>query len=148
MADLFTDAAAGLYTLLNDDEVFAFTNVYARHDVAAITLPALTIGPERCEEEEEDFARLSGDDKILYAVTMSVRVHGNRVGGVRAQAVVAALADDVITKLLTNRDAAAASYRVMKAGVTDTHAGFIESETEGAQIEVVMHTQVNYTEET
>ena len=143
MADVMKDAVDGLYGLFNDDE--SFGNVYDRHNKADLDLPAISVGPGTATPNPDDGARYTSQDIVYWDLTTTIRVHTAYTGGVLDQSGTINLVDDVLQKLRDNISAIA-NYKITGQSVA-YDLGFEESETRGAQIEVMMLTYVQYTQE-
>lgn len=143
MASPVTDVLAGIVTLLDADA--AFVNVYSRHNIADITLPAFTVGPERCEPRSDEEMFSGGEDLMAWDVTASVRVHTSYIGGPVNQASTVAQVDLVVEKLRENLDAITGCH-VLDVKIAYGQE-FIESQTVGAQVNVTVLAHAHYIQE-
>ena len=144
MANVMEDAVTGLYTLLNADSG-TFPNVYAQHNTADMTLPAVTVGPEIEQAFSEDTAQYEDDTLVNHMVVVSVRVHTSYIEGPLDYVTALTYGDNLIEKLRANVNATA-TYRIMNVE-SAYNQSFTESATEGMSVLVTMHIHVHHAQE-
>ncbi len=144
MANVMEDAVTGVYTFINADSG-TFPNVYARHDTADMTLPAVTVGPEVEQAFPPDTAQFEDDTTVNHEVVISVRVHTSYIEGPLATATAMTYGDNLIEKLRANVNATA-TYRIMNVESIYNQT-FTESATEGMSLLVTLHIHVHHVQE-
>ena len=117
-------------------------NYYKRHQVAAITLPAVTIGADGHKPTEDDHAKWMSDVIVNHAVTLSIRVHTSFVGATKDRANTTLYIDQIIEELKENINLT--DYRFMDFEVESYDEDFAESETNGGEIKIELHTVKKY----
>lgn len=143
MANIVTDAVAGVFSLFDDD--IAFSNVYANHNEAALDMPGLTVGPGTVLPQEDAGYITSGNYGVPWDVTVAIRAHIAYIGGVVSQSGLVSLVDSIVLKIRKNHGAIS-GYTLGDVAVEFNHA-FDESVTVGAVVLATYKTRDEYTQE-
>lgn len=119
-----------------------FSYVYNKHNVAALSLPAVTVDFEDATPENQ----IASDYNIKNMMTFSIRVHTAYGGGIANGEKNARLLNSIVNKVKANIDLDD-GYRVEE--VTDYRANeyFGESDTLGGSLMVAVSKFVEYTQE-
>lgn len=143
MANTMTDILAAVYALIDTDATFV--NVYSRHGVANITLPAVTVGPVSMEPRQDEELISGGETLTPWDVTVGLRVHTSYAGWPVDQAGTVTLVDQLRDKMRENIDAVTGCH-VLDVKI-EYEKTFEESQTVGAQVNVTLLTHAHYTQE-
>ena len=115
---------------------------YQTHNVAAISLPAVTLGAVENYPLEDDRAIWSTDLLTNHLVSVSIRIHTAMEGNAHDRVAATLFADQVIEELKTHL--VLGNYRLMRFEVVGMDLYFPESETHGAEILAELHTAKVY----
>jgi len=142
--EVSTTAKTKIYDVLNGSVSPILANVYSRHNVADMTLPAVTVDNFSTVTTEEDGA-LSGAEFIdNYEITLTVRVHTAYMGDYKdAGGTATEIVDDVITILRENMNLGD-QYRLFKVNAEEFDLEFEESATTGAELTIIVNKVERY----
>jgi len=119
--------------------------IYKSHNVANLTLPAITIGAESHTPVDMDGAIVQNDDVVNHRVVLSLRIHTAYLNAPHDQTETVEIIDALINKLKTNMSLD--TYRMMDFDVAEPRAEFADSATRGALVLVAYHTIETYSQE-
>ena len=113
-------------------------SVYARHAVADLDLPSITVEIDSDTPIETDKAFYDGSFVHNHAILISIRIHTSYSGGVEKFSDSVAIVDSVVTTLNENLDLAD-GYRTIDFNVQTFNSEFAESKSVGAELKLTVH---------
>jgi hypothetical protein len=119
--------------------------VYNRHKVAALVLPAVTVGGESTTNLLEDIAFRVSDEYVNHVVIISVRVHTGYLGWKSDRSETVQIVDEIIDIVKKNINIDS-SYRLMDFEVESYNQEFEESQSVGAEVKLEYHIIKDYTQ--
>lgn len=118
-------------------------HAYGNHRTAKLQVNAVTLELSGASPDEELWA---GDAQIRWMLTFTVRVHTDYDPGKQDALKQARLLNSITSKLLANRTLAS-GFRVENIDNLQTGLTFDDSQTLGGSLEVMVSTNVLYTQE-
>ena len=137
-------AKSKVYDALNVAVSPILTNVYSRHNVADMTLPAVTVDNIATITIDDQGALEATEFIDNYEMTIAIRVHTSYTEDYKdADGVTAELVDDVITIMRDNMNLGD-QYRLDKAFSEEFDVDFEESATSGAEVTITINKVERY----
>lgn len=121
-------------------------SIYARHKVANLVLPAVTISGDATTNLIDDIAFRSTDEYVNHVIIISCRVHTGYLGWKSDRAENIQIIDEIIDIVKKNINIDA-NYRLMDFAVEDYNIEFEDSQSIGAEIKLEYHRILDYTQE-
>lgn len=142
--EVSSTAKTKVYDALNDAVSPIVTNVYSRHNVADMTLPAVTVDVVSTVTTDDDGALSSTEFIDNYEITISARVHTGYIDDYKdASGTSAEIVDDVITILRDNMNMGD-QYRLFRVNSEEFDLDFDESATTGAEVMITINKVERY----
>jgi len=135
-----TGAVNEVYDLLTVE--LASMEYHKTHSVAALTIPAVTIGAAENVPIEDDRANYATDLLVDHSVIVEIRVHASMAGNAQDRVNATLYYDQVIEELKTHINLGL--YRLMRFEGPNFNIFFEETETYGAVILAEYHTAKVY----
>lgn len=120
---------------------------YNTHNVAKLTLPAITCEALNSTQLTGDSAIFQGDEQVIQLVTINVRVHTGYDIEFPDPEEATRLMDEVLYVLKTNLNNLNDSFRVMELPVPNYAVDFDNTKTNGAEMNVELHKFTAYVQE-
>lgn len=141
-----TTAVTKVYDLLEGGTTSpAFSNVYNKHNIVDMTLPAVTVGLQSIRAREEDGALESTELIDNEQIIITVRVHTNYIIDYYDESTAITYIGNMIEALKENRDLGN-GYRLIEVTGEYFDEEFSDTGTRGAEVVAVIHKVVSYSQ--